>query len=45
MVGKKKFLILFEYGQKKEMGSSSLLYLSEKEDVETEEPISHLPEK
>ena len=43
LVGKKKFPVLFEYGQKKEMGSSSIFYLSEKEEVKTEEPISHLP--
>ena len=43
VVGKKKFLVLFGYGQKKDMGSSSLLYLSEKEEVEMEDPISHLP--
>ena len=29
--GKNKFLILFEDGQKKEIGSSLLVYLSEKE--------------
>ena len=45
VVGKKKFLVLFEDGQNKEMGSSSLMYLSEKEEVEIEESISHLPEK
>ena len=27
------------------MGSSLLVYLSEKEEFEMEEPISHLPEK
>ena len=45
VVGKKKFLVLFEDGKKKEMGSSSLVYLSEKEEIEMEESISHLPEK
>ena len=45
VVGEKKFLVLFEYGQKKEIGYSSLVYLSEKEEVEIEESISHLPEK
>ena len=45
VVGKKKFLVLFEYGQKKDMGSCSLVYLSEKEVFEMEESISHLPEK
>ena len=45
VVGKKKFLVLFKYGQKKEIGSSSLVYLSLKEEVDMEEPILHLPEK
>ena len=45
VVGKKKFLVLFEDGQKKEIGSSLLVYLSEKEEVEMEESISHLPKK
>ena len=45
VVGKNKFLVIFEDGQKKEIGSSSLVYLSSKEEVEMEEPISHLPEK
>ena len=45
VVGKKNFLVLFEDGQKKEIGSSSLVYLSEKEEVDMEELISHLPEK
>ena len=44
-VGKKNFLVLFEYWQKKEIGSCSLVYLSEKEEVDMEESISHLPEK
>ena len=45
VVGKNEFLFIFEDGQKKEIGSSSLVYLSEKEEVEMEESISHLPEK
>ena len=45
VVGKKKFLVIFEDGQKEEISSSSLVYFSEKEEVEMEEPISHLPEK
>ena len=45
MVGKKKFLVLVEDGQKKEIVSSSLVYLSLKEEVDMDEPISHLPEK
>ena len=43
--GKKKFLVPFEDGQKKEISSSSLLYFSSKEEVEMEEPISHPPKK
>ena len=43
--GKKKFLALFEYGQKEEIGYCPLVYLSEKEEVDMEELISHLPEK
>ena len=45
VVGKKKFLIQFEDGQKKEISSSSLVFVSSKEEVEMDEPISHLPEK
>ena len=45
VVGKKKFLVLFKDGQKKDMGSCLLVYLSEKEEVEMVESISHLPEK
>ena len=45
MVGKKKFLVLVEDGQKKEIVFSSLVYLSLKEEVDMDEPISHLPEK
>ena len=45
LVGKKKFLVVFKDGQKKEIGSCLLVYLSEKEEVEMEELISHLPEK
>ena len=44
VVGKNKFLVLFEYGQKKEIGSCSLVYLSEKEEVEMEESITLYPE-
>ena len=45
LVGEKKFLVQFEYGQNKEISSYSLVYLSSKEEVVMEEPISHLPEK
>ena len=43
VVGKNKFLVLFEYGHKKEIGSCSLVYLNEKEEVEMEEPITLSP--
>ena len=43
VVGKKKFLIQFEYGQKKETSSSSLVFVSLKEEVEMDEAISHYP--
>ena len=42
---KKKFLVQFEDGHKKEISSSSLVCLSSKEEVEMDEPISHLPQK
>ena len=45
VVGKNKFLVLFEDRQKKEIGSCLLVYLSEKEEVEMEEPMSHLPKE
>ena len=42
VVGKNNFLILLEDGQKKEMGSSLLVYLSEKAEVEMEDSITLL---
>ena len=45
LVGKKKFLVQFEDGQKKDISSSALVFLSSKEEVEMYEPISHLPKK
>ena len=45
VVGKKKFLVLFEDGQKKDIVSCSLVHLSEKEEVEMEESITLFPEK
>ena len=42
MVGKKKFLVQFEDGQKKEISSYSLVILSLKEEVEMDEAISHI---
>ena len=44
VVGKNRFLFLFEYGQKKEIGSCSLVHLSEKEEVDMEELITLSPE-
>ena len=41
----KKFLAQCKYGQKKEMSSSSLVYLSPEEEVNMDDPISHLPQK
>ena len=43
-VGENNFLVPFEYGQKKEIGSCLLVYLSEKEEVEMEESITLSPE-
>ena len=44
VVGKNNFLVLFEYWQKKYIGSCSLVYLSEEDEVEMEEPITLFPE-
>ena len=44
VVGKNKFLVLFGYGHKKEIGYFSLVYLSEKEEVDMEESITLSPE-
>ena len=45
VVGEENFLVQLEYGKKKEISSSSLLFLSSKEEVEMDEPISNLPKK
>ena len=45
MAGKKKFLIQFEYGYKKEISDSSLVFLSSKEEVDMDEALSHSLEK
>ena len=45
VVGRKNFLVQFEDVQKKEIIFSSLVFLSLKEEVDMDEPISHLPEK
>ena len=44
VVGKNKFLVLFEDGQKKGVDSFLLVYLSEKEEVDMEESITLSPE-
>ena len=44
VLGKNNFVVLFEDGQKKDIGSCSLVYLSEKEEVEMEESITLFPE-
>ena len=44
VVGKNKFLVLLEDGQKKEICSCSLVYLNEKEEVDMEESITIFPE-
>ena len=41
LAGKKKLLVQFKDFHKKEISSSSLLYLSLKEEVEMDEAISH----
>ena len=45
VVGKKNFLVQLEYGKKKEISSSLIVFLSSKEEVEMDEPLSHSPEK
>ena len=45
VVVKKRFLVQFEDGQKKEMISSSLVFLSSKEEVDMDEPLSSSPKK
>ena len=41
VVGKKKLLVKFEDGHKKEISSSLLVILISKEEVEVDEPLSH----
>ena len=45
VVGKNNFLFQFKNGKKKYISSSSLVFLSLKEEVEMDEAISHSPEK
>ena len=45
VVWKKKLLVQFEDGQKEVISSSSLVFLSSKEEVDMDEPLSHYPEK
>ena len=43
VVGGKYFLFQFKYVQKKNIGYSSLLFLSSKEEVEMDEPLLNYP--
>ena len=45
VVGEKKFIFQFEDGQKKNISSSSLVFLSLKKEVDMDEAISHSPKK
>ena len=45
VTGKKKFLVQFEYGQNKYISTYSLVFLSLKEEVDMDDPLSHSPEK
>ena len=45
VVGKKNLLVQFNDGHKKEIGSSLLMFLSSKEEVEMDEAISHFTKK
>ena len=45
VVGKKRFLVQFGYGQKEETSAGSLVFLCLKEEVEMDEPLSNCPEK
>ena len=44
-MGKKRLLVQFVDDQKKDMNSSSVVFLSFKEEVEMDEPISNSPKK
>ena len=43
MAGKKKFLFQIKDGQKNEISSSLLVFISPKEDVDMGEPLSRSP--
>ena len=47
VLGKKEFLVKFEYGQKRETTSCSLVYVCLKQEafLETDDTISYLPKK
>ena len=45
MVGKKRFLVQFGDGQRKDTSSSLLVFLISKKEVEMDEPLSNYPEK
>ena len=44
-VGNNNFLFQLEYGQNKEISSSSLVFLGSKDEVDMDEAISHSPKK
>ena len=45
VVGKKKFVVQFEDGKKKDISASLLVFLSFKEEVDMDETLSSYPEK
>ena len=45
VAGNNKFLVQLEDGQKKEISSSSLVFLILKAEVDMDEPLSHYPKK
>ena len=45
VVGNNKLLVKFEYGPKKYISSSSLVFLSSKEEVDMDETLYHSTEK
>ena len=45
VTGKKKFMVQLEDGQMNELSASLLVFLSSKEEIGMDEPLSHSPEK
>ena len=45
VVWKETLLVQFGDGHKKDMSSSSIVFLSSKEDIEMDQPLSNYPEK